>query len=75
VFKELSQEEQHNYLSVSTRIGHLRRLARKCGMDPNDLLYTRKIKGTMYVFPGKLLLENELPEVPKNCTEDSTEEP
>lgn len=66
MFKGLSQEDQHNYLSVSVRIGHLRRLARKCGMNPDDLIYTRKVKGIVYVYPGKLLLENELPEIPED---------
>ena len=64
-FQELSREEQHDYLALCTRIGHIRRLARKNGVDPDDVIYTGRVNGVLYVFPGKLLLENPLVEKEK----------
>jgi len=66
MFKTLSQEEQHDYLSISVRIGHLRGLARKCGINPDDVIYTKKVNGIVRVFPGRLLLEKSLPKIPEN---------
>lgn len=60
----ITREEQQAYGRLGVAIRETRRLARKCDLDPDDVIYCKKVDGEKRWFPGKLLLENELPPLP-----------
>lgn len=60
----LTREEISARQGVGAHIGRIRRVARKFGMDPDDVIYCKKVDGEKRWFPGKLLLKNELPPLP-----------
>ena len=57
----LSKEEIHARQSLGAHIGRIRLIARKCGIDPDEII--RKNDDGSWAA-GKMLLENELPPLP-----------
>ena len=58
-----SKDEIRAAQSFGGRIGAIRRTAKKCGLDPDDIVYSKTVNGQKRYFPGRLLLERgfELP--------------
>jgi hypothetical protein len=60
----LTRKEISARQSVGAYLGHIRRMARECGLDPDEIIYSKKVDGEVRWFPGKLLLENGIPPLP-----------
>lgn len=56
--KRLTKAELAGRQSVGARIGHVRRMAREAGIDPDQIMFK---KGDRW-YAGKMLLENDLPQ-------------